>query len=71
MKLNKILLGVLAGVCLAGCTVDADDDDADVVTPGSSTTVIEEDKPDVNVTPAPDVDIKTDTPAGTVTTTGQ
>jgi hypothetical protein len=71
MKLRYILAAILVGGLMAGCTVDADDDDGTTVVPGgSSNTVIEKDTPDVHVNPAPDVNVKTD-PGGTVTTTGQ
>ena len=70
MKVKAILFSLLAGVMLAGCSVDADDDDGATVVPGGSSTTVVEDKPDINVTPTPDVNVKTD-PGGTVTTTGQ
>jgi hypothetical protein len=70
MKLRYIFAAVLAGGLMAGCSVDADDDDGPTVVPGGSNTVIEKDTPDVHVNPAPDVNVKTD-PGGTVTTTGQ
>ena len=74
---KSMLCAVLGSIVIVGCAVDADGDPDVVTTPGSSTTVIKEDRtPDVNITtpaPAPttktEVNIDPTSPASTTTTT--